>query len=113
MIAARAALEKQAENVLVMDVRGLSNVTDFFVLCTAASSRQLDAIKGHLEAVLETAGCSLWHIEGASGAPWILMDFGPLVVHLLDSAARDFYRLEDLWADAPRIAVEEHPTLKS
>ena len=116
LTAARAALEKHAEDVQVIDVRGLSSVTDFFVICTAASSRQVDALKEHIEAALAARGCSVWHTEGtmvsARSAPsgvgalqWILMDCGPVVVHLFDQPTRDFYRLEDLWADAPRIAL--------
>lgn len=124
LIAARAALEKQAEGVVVMDLRSLSSVTDFFVICTAGSTRQLDAIKDHVEAKLAEAGSSVWHIEGTPSASaaartvnheppqWVLMDCGEIVVHLLDQHTRSFYRLEDLWADAPRVPVESvtrHP----
>ena len=101
-------------------MRGLSSVTDFFVICTAASSRQVDALKEQIEAVLAAQGCSVWHTEGmtasARTAPptgealqWILMDCGAVIVHLFDQSTRDFYRLEDLWADAPRIALAEQP----
>lgn len=115
LLAARVALEKQAEHVVVMDVRTLSNVTDFFVVCTAGSARQLSALKEHIEAALAQHGCRVWHTEGVAGTGgqgmppgepnWVLMDCGDLVVHLLDQPARAFYRLEELWADAPRIAV--------
>ena len=116
MIAARAALDKQAEEVLVMDLRSLSSITDFFVVCTAGSARQLDALKEHLEAVLAERGCPVWHTEGVSspaapgrsanhGLQWVLIDCGDIVVHLMDQPTRSFYRLEDLWADAPQIPV--------
>ena len=112
MIAARAALDKQAEDVLVMDLRSLSSISDFFVVCTAGSARQLEALKEHIEAVLTERGCPVRHTEGASSpaAPgrsanhdlqWVLMDCGDIVVHLMDQPTRSFYRLEDLWADAP------------
>ena len=116
LTAARAALEKQAEGVVVMDLRALSSVTDFFVVCTAGSARQLDALTDHIEGTLARYGCAVGHTEGAD-APveaagsfgrqpqWVLMDCGEIVVHLLDPYARSFYRLEDLWADAPRIAL--------
>ena len=111
-----AALEKQAEGVVIMDLRLLSSVTDFFVICTAGSARQLNALKEHIETVLLQHGCPVWHTEGtASGAlppsrvdhdpQWVLLDCGEVVVHLLDQPARAFYRLEELWADAPRIPV--------
>ena len=113
---ARAALEKQAEGVVVMDLRALSCVTDFFVVCTAGSTRQIAAIQDHIEVVLSTHGRAVWHTEGTTAAAssrgltedlhWVLMDCGDLVVHLLDQPARAFYRLEELWADAPRIPLD-------
>ena len=113
LLAAQAALEKQAEGVVVLDVRALSTVTDFFVICTAGSGRQIAALKDHIETVLQQQGASIWHTEGtgtfgefSSEPQWVLMDCGDLVVHLLDQQARVFYRLEDLWADAPRIPVD-------
>ena len=131
LTAARAALEKQAEGVVVMDLRVLSTVTDFFVVCTAGSARQITALKDHIETALEQEGCSVWHTEGTASfavgsgrssersrrasaltsggftdAPqWVLMDCGDVVVHLLDQRARAFYRLEELWADAPRLSL--------
>ena len=116
LLAARAALEKHAEDILVMDLRALSTVTDFFVICTARSAPQLTAIRDHIEATLSRQGGSVWHTEGSPIPPgsassfdevqWVLMDCGEVVVHLLDPRARAFYRLEDLWADAPRIPLE-------
>ena len=117
LIAARAALEKQAEGVVVMDLRALSTVADFFIICTAGSGPQLTALKAHIEAALERHGSSVRHTEGAAlpaealralahQPQWILMDCGEIVVHLLDEQARDFYRLEQLWADAPRVAID-------
>ena len=106
-LAARAALEKQAEEVVVLDLRSLSTVTDFFVIGTAGSSRQLDALREHIEAAVARRGRRVGHVEGAGTMPealqWLLMDFGDFVVHLFDPRARSFYRLEDLWADAPRV----------
>ena len=115
LVAAQAALQKQAEDVVVMDLRSLSSVTDFFVICTAGSGRQVGALKDHIEAVLLQQGCPVWHTEGSTAPPrggsedpafyWVLMDFGELVVHLFDQRARAFYRLEALWADAPRLPL--------
>ena len=116
LLTARAALDKQAEGVVVMDLRGRSSVTDFFVVCTAASSRQIAALQEHLSRALAQRGCRVWHTEGAASSAgvrrgrvheleWVLMDCGDIVVHLLDQPARAFYRLEELWADAPRLSV--------
>lgn len=112
-----------------MDVRAQSGVTDFFLLATASSTRQLAAIAEGVEQELKTCGGRVLHIEGltepkpakrrrASPAStamrwpggdrlsWVLMDCGDLVVHVFNPPAREFYQLERLWADAPRIPVE-------
>lgn len=121
LLAAHAALDKQAEDVVVMDVRALSSVTDYVVVCSAGSARQLGALKDHIETELAKRTQRVWHVEGASGPPaaaaapwvpqpqWILMDCGDIIVHLLDQDTRAFYRLEDVWADAPRISVSDLP----
>ncbi len=99
-----------------MDLRGLSSVTDFFLVCTVGSARQVGALAEHITAVLTQQGTAVWHTEGMGRAPassrpasespqWALMDCGEVVVHLMDQAARDFYRLEDLWGDAPRLSL--------
>lgn len=118
LLASRAALDKHAEGVVVMDLRALSNVTDFFVVCTADSAPQISAIKDHIEATLARQGCRVFHAEGTAAAPgprrdrdvpqWVLLDCGDVVVHLLDEPARTFYQLEGLWADAPRVPLD-HP----
>ena len=109
LLAAHAALDKQAEDIVVVDLRSLSIVTDFFVVCTAGSGRQITALKDHIDAALSQRGCPVWHVEGEGGtAPqWVLMDYGDIVVHLMDQPARSFYQLEQLWADAPRIPVAQ------
>ena len=99
-----------------MDLRRLSTVTDFFVICTAGSTPQLNALKDSIETTLARHGETVWHTEGvpttssvgrfAGGLQWVLMDCGDVVVHLLDEPGRSFYRLEQLWADAPRVPVE-------
>lgn len=110
LLASQAALDKQAQGVVVMDLRGLSSVTDFFVICTAESPPQMNAIKDHVEAVLAAQGAPVWHVEGT--AHWVLMDCGDLVVHLLDPEARTFYQLEQLWADAPRLLLEDRASAR-
>jgi len=110
LIAARAALEKHAEAVTVLDLRALSTVTDYFVICTAGSSPQLSAIKDHIDDQLRGKGSGVGHEEGVpaqGGGPlWVLLDCGDVVVHLLNETARAFYRLEQLWADAPHLTLD-------
>ena len=113
--AAEAASRKQADDLLILDVRQLSSVTDYFVIGTAASHRQMAAIVEHIEAEFEQAGQSVWHVEGLEDLPsdrrrlardedcaWVLMDCGDVVIHLFSPSARQLYQLERLWADAPR-----------
>jgi len=95
-----------------MDLRKLSSVSDFFVIATAATTRQIVAMTEHIEAVLRRAGHRVWHTEGltqpqggANGFSWVLMDCGEFVVHLFDPPAREFYQLERLWGDAPRTTL--------
>ncbi len=101
---------------MVLDLRTISTVTDFFIICTGTSMRQIGALKDHIEEALAQHGCAVGHTEGdgAGRTPsttspeasrWVLMDCGDIVVHMMDEQGRDFYRLEDLWADAPRLQV--------
>lgn len=102
---ARAAIEKKAENVKVLDLTELSSFTDFFVVCSGMSDRQLQAISESVEEAMAQAGKELLAIEGYGEGRWILMDFGDVIVHVFLDALREYYDLEKLWADAPRVKV--------
>lgn len=104
LIAARAADEKKATDIMVQDVRELISITDFFVIVTAANNRQVDAIVDEVEkAERETANVKPLHREGTEDGRWALLDYGDFVVHIFQPEARDYYRLETLWNDAPVI----------
>ena len=103
---ASAGLDKKAEDVLVIDVRGLTSYADFFVLMTADSDRQASAIADHVEQTMKTAGVSKVGVEGYETGRWILVDYGDVVAHVMNRDSRQFYDLESLWADAPRFRVE-------
>jgi ribosome-associated protein len=102
------ALEKKAQEVLELDMRGLVGYTDYFVICTGNTDRQVKAIH---DAVL--GGCKHDHgvtprrIEGQGRAQWILMDYLDVVVHVFTPATREFYRLEQLWGEAPARTVAD------
>ena len=98
-----AAQEKQAEDVILLDLAGLGAFTDYFLVCTGFSSRQLEAICDEIEEQLERNGVRLLHREGKSGSDWMLLDFGSLIVHVFTEQARHFYDLERLWRAARRI----------
>jgi ribosome-associated protein len=106
VVAARAALEKKADDVVVLDLRGVSGYTDFLVIGSGGSDRQLEAIADAVEKELTAHGHRVIGSEGQRGGRWILLDFGDVVVHVFHADDRAHYDLEGLWADAPRIEVE-------
>jgi ribosome-associated protein len=105
--AVKAAQDKKALNVVVLDLRRTPAFTDFFVLCSGANQRQVKAIADAVEEALRAAKIRPAHIEGYDRAEWILMDFFSFIVHVFTPATRDFYGLERLWGDADRIEVTD------
>ena len=103
---ARAGLDKKAEDVTVLDVRGLTSYADYFVVMTADSDRQASAIADHVEDTMKQLGVSKVNVEGYETGRWILVDYGDVVAHVMNKESRGFYDLEGLWADAPRFQVE-------
>jgi ribosome-associated protein len=99
--AAESALDRKAEGVLALDLRGISSATDFFVMATGNSDVQVKAIAQHVLESLAKEGVRPLHVEGMDRARWILLDFVDFVVHVLHPSAREFYQLELLWGDAP------------
>ena len=102
--AAEFALGKKAEEVLLLDLTGLSPVCDFFVICHGDSDVQVKAIADAIIEGLAADGHEPWHVEGYAGRSWILIDLVDVVVHVFHRETRLYYRLEDLWGDAPREA---------
>ncbi len=100
--AGELALGKKAIDVIVLDLTGLSPVCDFFVVCHGDSDVQVKAIADGVLDGLAQQGFTPWHIEGYAGRTWILLDFVDIVVHVFHRDTRLYYRLEDLWGDAPR-----------
>ena len=103
---AKAALDKKAEDVTVLDVRGLTSYADYFVVVTADSDRQASAIADHIEQTMKEQGVTKVGVEGYESGRWVLVDYGDVVAHVMNRESRGFYDLEGLWADAPRFAVE-------
>lgn len=102
-LAARAASGKQGEEVLVLDVRELITITDYFVIASGASDRQVKTIADEVVKTLRGEGTKPVRIEGEAASRWILLDFVDFVVHVFHQDERDHYRLERLWVDAPRV----------
>ena len=105
-IAAQAA-DKKAIDVVELDVRGVVNYTDFFLVCSGNTARQTKAIHdGIHQALKDDHGVLPRRVEGLGEARWILMDYLDVVVHIFTPDARDFYRLEQLWGEVPARALE-------
>jgi ribosome-associated protein len=105
--AVKAALDKKATNVVVLDLRRTPAFTDFFVLCSGQSGRQVKAIADAVEEAMKAARLRPAHIEGYDRAEWILMDYFDFIVHVFSPQTREFYSLERLWGDAERIEITE------
>ena len=101
--AARAAAEKQAQDVVILDVHDLIVITDYFVLCTGTSDRQVKTVVEEVEKALRELGHKPVRREGEQESRWVLLDYVDLVVHVFAPEERGFYDLERLWLDAPRL----------
>ena len=107
-VAAQAASEKKATDVVAIRVSEVLVVTDYFLIATGANDRQVHAIGDAIEDSLREAGVKPIGREGEPELKWLLLDYGDFVVHVFQPAERDFYRLERLWGDAPRVALPEY-----
>src|SRR3954468_20421001 len=100
--AVNAAAEKKASEPVVLDLRGISTFTDFFVIVTGANRRQVQAVSDEVVDQLKRNGTPAARVEGYQNAEWVLIDYGDFVVHVFDDKARRFYDLERLWREARR-----------
>lgn len=107
MLAAHAAIEKKATDLVLLDLREIASFTEYFLICSGTSARQVQAVSNAIEEALLKQGKRPLHIEGYSSAEWILLDYGDFIVHVFGHASRKFYDLERLWRDARRVAVNE------
>jgi ribosome-associated protein len=105
-LCARVAADNKARDVIVLDMRGLTPLYDFFVLATGTSRRQIHTIAEGIDAAMREQGDVRLSIEGYTASKWVVQDYGDVVVHAFDPATREYYAVEDLWADAPRVDWE-------
>jgi ribosome-associated protein len=101
--------ERKAIDPILLDVGELTSITDFFIIASGSSTRQVQAIASHLLRKMRQAGFRAMGVEGESEGQWILTDFGDVVVHLFYQPVREFYDLEGLWIEAPRIGPQAEP----
>ncbi len=105
-VAARAALAKKAIDLVVLDLRGLSGIADYFLVASARSTTQADTIADAVRIALRDEGVRPRHREGSAESGWLLLDYGDVVVHVFLEDTRVFYALDRLWGDAPLLSVE-------
>ena len=110
---AALALSKKAHNVVLLDLRKLTTMSDFFVICSADSDTQVRAIADAIRDGAEEFGERVWHDEGQGESTWVLLDFVNVVVHVFHKETRSFYNLEKLWGDAAFEQVEDKPAAPS
>lgn len=102
---AEIASDTLAANISVMDISQMSVIADYFVICSADNVRQLNALREEIARAMTEQGVRHRRIEGSAESGWILMDYGDVVAHLFSEEQRAFYRLDDVWAEAPRVLV--------
>ena len=107
MMAARAASDRKAADLIILDLRDVAQFTEFFLICTANNPRQVQAVTDAIEESLRQAGKRPLHIEGYAAAEWVLIDYGDFIAHIFSPSSRRFYDLERLWRDAKTVPLPE------
>ena len=106
-VAAAAANDKKASDIVLLDLTSISDVSDYFLICTAQNNPQMDAVLDEIkEKVRVNCQEKPLSCEGRAGTSWVLMDYGAVVVHVFKPESREYYRLERLWGEAPRVALD-------
>lgn len=103
----RAADSKRAEDIIALDVHEISLLADYFLICSANTERQMNAIVEEIVDKVEENQVDVRRIEGKDGGKWILIDLGDVIIHVFQTAERSFYNLEKLWSDAPLVQLGE------
>jgi ribosome-associated protein len=105
-LAAKVAADNKGRDILVLDMRSCTPLFDYFVISTGTSRRQIHTIAEDTDAALRAEGDTRLGIEGYEASKWIVQDYGDVVVHVFDPDTRDYYKLEELWADANKVDWE-------
>lgn len=103
LLARDAAEDKQGENIVVLDVNKLTSLAHYFVIMHGNSDRHVRALANNIMDVMDANKNKLWHKEGLDNGQWVLLDYGPIIIHIFDKDIREFYNLERLWGDAPKL----------
>jgi len=108
LLCVNTLLKKKAKDMIVLGVRDVSSIADYFVICSASSSRQVQALTSWLQEELKKAGIRPLGVEGEAFGKWVLLDYDDVIVHIFYEPLRELYEIERLWADAPRMDVDEN-----
>jgi len=108
-LCARVAVDNKGRDVVVLDMRSITPLYDYFVIATGSSRRQIHTITEEIDATLRERGDLRIGVEGYEASSWVVQDYGDLMAHVFNPQTREYYAIEDLWADAPRVAWENHP----
>jgi len=103
---AEAAIDLKAQELLLLELGELTLLADYFLLCSGTSDRHVRSVADRIAEAAKEAGIKLLHTEGMEQARWVLLDFGDVVVHVFTAETRDYYRIEELWADARRVPLD-------
>jgi len=98
-----AASDKKASDIILLDIRDVTTIADYFVICSGNNSRQIQAIADAVAEELGKQGANLLHREGVAETGWVLLDFGDVIVHIFGAKEREYYRLERLWNEAKAV----------
>jgi len=109
LLCINAVLQKKARDIVVLNVKDLSSFTDYMLICSGATDRQVQAISGAVQEFLKKSGIQPLGVEGEANAEWVLLDYDDVVISVFQDSAREFYGLENLW-DAPRMEIDENVT---
>ncbi len=105
-LAAKTAADNKGKDIHVLDLRGLTPMFDYFVLATGISRRQVHTIVEEVDAAMRAVGDNRIGVEGYDSSKWVVQDYGDVLIHVFDSDTRDYYKLEELWADAKKVDWE-------
>lgn len=102
-VAVDAASDKKASDIILLDIRDVTTIADYFVICSGNNPRQIAAIASAVDEELRKQGANVFHREGVAESGWILLDFGAIIVHIFGIKEREYYRLERLWSEAQTV----------
>jgi len=110
LLCVNASLQKKAKDLVILNVKTLSSFTDYFIICSGTSDRQVQAITSSIQENLKKSGIIPLGVEGENLGKWVLMDYDDVVIHIFHEPIREFYEIERLWSDAPRMDIGDDVT---